>query len=104
MGQREMDLPSKYLGTLREANGLLDDVDALRNRMAEDGYLLIRGLFERERVLEARRQIVEALVREGQIDTIRPLMDAYAAPGKRGGFKGGENECTASPAFQELVS
>jgi len=104
MGQQEMELPGKYLGRLREANEILADVEALRERMQEDGYLLIRGLFEREQVLAARQQIVEALVREGQIDTSRPLLDAYAAPGKRGGFKGGENECTAAPAFQELVS
>ena len=63
MGKREMPLPSRYLGELQEANELLSDVAALRERMSEDGYLLIRGLFDRERVLEARRQILEVLAR-----------------------------------------
>ena len=58
MGKREMELPGRYLGELREANAILSDVEALRGQMAEEGYLLIRGLFERERVLEARRQLL----------------------------------------------
>ncbi len=29
-------------GELREADDLLDDMPALRNRMSEDGYLLLR--------------------------------------------------------------
>jgi phytanoyl-CoA dioxygenase PhyH len=103
MGKRELELPSRYLGELREATQIAGDRAALQERMEEDGYFLIRGLFERENVLAARRQIVEALSREGQIDESRPLMDAVPAPGKRGGFRGGENELTASPAFQELV-
>src|SRR5436309_10710169 len=103
MGKREMELPSRYLGELREANELLGDVEALRERMAEDGYLLIRGLFERERVLEARRQILEVLAREGALDPDQPLMDAVAAPGQHGGFRGGENDLTGSPAFRSLV-
>src|SRR5438046_1754447 len=91
MGKREMELPSRYLGELREANEILSDVTALRERMAEEAYLLIRGLFERERVLEARRQILEVLTREGALDPDRPLMDAVAAPGQHGGFRAGQN-------------
>jgi Phytanoyl-CoA dioxygenase (PhyH) len=104
MGKHELEFPGKYLAELREANELLPDVDALRSRMEEDGYLLIRGLFERDRVLEARRQMLEALAREGQIDTSRPLMEARVAPERTGGFRGGHNELTGSPAFQELVA
>jgi hypothetical protein len=98
-----MELPGRYLGELREANALLADVEALRARMAEDGYLLIRGLFERERVLEARQQLVTVLAREGALDPEEPPMDAVAAPGHHGGFRGGENDLTGSPAFRSLV-
>lgn len=103
LGRREMELPGKYIGELREANELLGDVEALRERMAEDGYMLIRGLFERERVLEARRQMVEVLLREGELDPAYPPMEAVAAPDRRGGFRGGDNELTRCPAFHQLV-
>jgi hypothetical protein len=55
MGKHDLEFPGKYLAELREANELLPDIDALRARMEEDGYLLIRGLFERDRVLAARQ-------------------------------------------------
>jgi ectoine hydroxylase-related dioxygenase (phytanoyl-CoA dioxygenase family) len=104
MGKHELEFPGKYLDELREANELLGDVAALRARMEEDGYLLIRGLFERERVLEARRQMLEVLAREGALDPSAPLMDAKVAPGQTGSFRGGDNDLTRSPAFQELVT
>jgi Phytanoyl-CoA dioxygenase (PhyH) len=104
MGKHELEFPGQYLDELREANELLGDVAALRARMEEDGYLLIRGLFERERVLEARRQMLEALAREGALDPNAPLMDAKVAPGQTGSFRGGDNDLTRSPAFQELVA
>jgi ectoine hydroxylase-related dioxygenase (phytanoyl-CoA dioxygenase family) len=103
MGKREMELPGRYLGELREANAILSDREALRARMEEEGYLLIRGLFERERVLEARRQLVEVLAREGALDPDHPEMDAVVAPGQRGSFRGGDNDMTRSPAFRSLV-
>ena len=42
---------------LRESNDILDNVDALQERMAADGYLLIRGLHDTDAILTARQQI-----------------------------------------------
>src|SRR5262245_7169361 len=103
MGKREMELPGKYLGELREANDILADTEALRQRMEEEAYLLIRGLFDREAVLEVRRQMVEVLAREGVLDPNFPPMDAVASTGNRGAFRGGDNDLTRCPAFRELV-
>lgn len=104
MCQRELEFPGRYLAELREASDIFHDTEALRERMKEDGYLLLRGFFDREKVLKARRQILEALDAEGAIDRNYPLMDGVAAPGHGGGFRGGQNALTASPAFQELVA
>jgi hypothetical protein len=104
IGKRELEFPGKYLGTLREATELLGDSEALHDRMREDGYLLLRGFFDREAVLAARRQILEALAAEDQIDTRYPLMDAVVNEGRTGGFRGGTNALTAAPAFQALVN
>jgi ectoine hydroxylase-related dioxygenase (phytanoyl-CoA dioxygenase family) len=103
MAKREMELPGKYLGELREANDLLDDPAALRQRMEEDGYFLFRDFFQREEVLETRRQLVEVLQREGALHPDYPAMDAVAAPGHNGGFRGGDNDLTHAIAFRRLV-
>ena len=103
MGKRELDLPGKYLGTLNEATELRGNPDALRDRLEEDGYLLIRGLLDRDLVLEARRQIVESMAEHGMLDPAHPPMDAVKAPQGGGGFFGGENDLTKKPAFQEMV-
>jgi hypothetical protein len=104
MGKQELDYPGDYMGTLREANDLLADSAALKERMEADGYLLIRGLLDKALVRETRRQMTEVLAREGALDPARPPMDAAVAVGARGGFRGGENALTACPAFGQLVA
>jgi hypothetical protein len=64
------------LGEMRDANELLGDPEALRQRMDDDGYLLFRGLVGRETVLEARREILLKFATIGEIDSINhPLLD-----------------------------
>ncbi|RKX42433.1 MAG: hypothetical protein DRP64_09845 [Verrucomicrobia bacterium] len=59
----EMEFPGE-VGELRESNDLLDDAAALRNRMENDGYLLLRDFHDRDEVLAAkdafRRKVQEA--------------------------------------------
>ena len=52
-GYRDMHYPSETLGTLRDSQHLLADIPALHAQMAEDGYLLLRGLIDREKVQKA---------------------------------------------------
>lgn len=103
MGPRTLELGGEYLGELREATSLLDDPAALHARMAEDGYLLLRGLHDPERVRTARRSILEKLAANGQVDTSRPLDEAAVAAGGRGAFLGGSKEVTRTPEFLALV-
>jgi hypothetical protein len=103
MAKREMELGGPYLGQLREATDLLGDPAALRGRLEEDGYLLIRGLQDPEKVLAARRGILERLDANGQVDRSFPLMEAVAAEGGRGAFLGGSKEVTRSRTFLDLV-
>src|SRR5437016_6084133 len=81
----ELDTRPEAFGELREGSGLLDDVEGLRGRMAEDGYLLLRGALDREVVLAARRELCEKLAAVGEIDTSRPVMEAiYSGKPARG--------------------
>lgn len=79
-GER-LDSSANRLGYLREANELLGNADLLRQRMAEDGYLLLRGLLNRDQVLAARRDTLEQLADQGQLDPDAPLMDGIQKPG-----------------------
>ncbi|MCZ7647787.1 MAG: phytanoyl-CoA dioxygenase family protein [Planctomycetota bacterium] len=100
---REVQLDGPYLGRLREANALLGDPQALRARMVEDGYLLVRGLLDRETVLGARRTVLQYLASQGQLDPSAAMMDGIPFPGKRGGYLGGRQEVTHQPGFLALA-
>ncbi len=103
MGKRELELGGKYLGLLRDANDLLGDVQALRARMKEDGYLLLRGLQPREKVYAARMHILECLDANGQIDRSHPLEQGAIPQDGRGLFLGGQRETTRAKPFLDLV-
>jgi len=72
----ELDLdPDKY-GELWDSSHLVDDMAALRSRMDEDGFWLMRGLIDRDRVLEARREIMLKYAIIGEIDDVNhPVME-----------------------------
>ena len=103
IGKHELEMGSKYLGTLRDANDILHDADKLQARMAEDGYLLLRGLQDKDKVRAARQMLLDNLQENGQIDPAYPLDLAVPAPGARGGFLGGSKAVTRNPAFLNLV-
>lgn len=78
IGTKEVESGTKYLGPpLRDCNALMNDRDALRARMEEDGYLLVRGLHPRDQVLAARRRIIEHMQKEP--GTIKPDTDPMMA-------------------------
>jgi hypothetical protein len=103
MAKKELELGGRYLDWLRESNDLLDDLPALRARLQEDGYLLIRGLHDPAHVRAAREHILSKLDANGQIDRSRPLDDALPAAGARGAFLGGSKEVTRARPFLDLV-
>ena len=103
MGVRELELGSQYLGELRDCNAIVGNLDALRQRMAEDGYLLIRRFHDPERVKAARRVLLENLAANGQIDTRYPLDEGVIAEGARGAFLGGAKAVTHTPEFLAVV-
>jgi hypothetical protein len=103
MGSQELELPGKYLDYLNDSTECLNDADAMRARMADDGYLLLRGVLDKDLVLEARRQMLELLAEEGQLDPSFPIMDGVRNSDSQGGFRGGDKKLTDVPAFVELV-
>jgi hypothetical protein len=50
---------------LTESSDLLDDPQALRARLAEDGYVFLRSFLDRSTVLDVRARVLGALAGEG---------------------------------------
>ena len=102
MANRQMEWGSD-LAELRDANALLNNVEGLQDRMAEDGYLLLRGLQDTTKVRAVREQLLANLDVNGQIDRNFPVGQGVIAPDARGAFLGGSKNITRSPEFLNLV-
>lgn len=73
----QMDTSPEAMGELRDSSDALHDPQELRLRMAQDGYVFIRGLFPREEIIAARREILLKYAIIGEIDDWNhPLLDA----------------------------
>jgi hypothetical protein len=103
LAKTELEMGGKYLGTLREANDLLGDPAALQTRMAEDGYLLLRGLQKPDTVRATRDFLLAKLAENDQLDTGYPREAGVAREGARGGFLGGSRTMTRDQTFLNLV-
>ena len=66
-------------GVLTESTSLLDDADALRARLDDDGYLFLRGFLDQALIAAAREEILLKYAIIGEIDPTRPLDDAIYA-------------------------
>ena len=68
----------------REANAILDDAAALRARIEEDGYLLIRDFYDRDAIMAARADILSYLSAEGWLDPDAPPEEGVIGPENAG--------------------
>ena len=98
---RELDPHPSAFGELEDSSRLLGDADALRERMELNGYLFLRGFFEREDVLAARRTVVERMAAKGWLAGGSDPMDGVLAEGINPKFAPelGEN----NPALMSLL-
>lgn len=92
VGNRALVLGGPHLMELRDSNDIINDIAALRNRIEEDGYLLLRGFHDREQVLKARRAVLEKMDRMGKLDRDTLLEEGVMADGSKTLFMGGTNE------------
>ena len=60
-------VPSTLLGELPDSAPLLADPSALRARMADDGFLFLKGVLDRDAVRAARREVFERLAAVGEV-------------------------------------
>jgi hypothetical protein len=91
-----LDTSEEAFGELRDSSYLLGDMDAVRGRLAEDGYLFMRGFFKRDDVLAARRVIVDRLAAEGLLQAGTDPMEAITHD-ETSGFPANLKEADAPP-------
>lgn len=60
-------IPDDLLGSMRDSTAFAQDGDELRARLAEDGYVLLRGLLDRGEVLSAREEVFRRLHGVGEV-------------------------------------
>jgi ectoine hydroxylase-related dioxygenase (phytanoyl-CoA dioxygenase family) len=79
LGGHELEFGGEYLGEMRESTDIADDPAALRRRLAEDGYVLVRGLHDEATVNDARREFTERLAEDGLLAPAAPTDEAVMA-------------------------
>lgn len=82
-GYRDLEFPSPELGELRDSSPLLGDMDAIRARMQQDGFLLLRGLIDRQKVLTARQTILTHMDEQNALTPNTPVLDGVMPQGGR---------------------
>jgi hypothetical protein len=83
---RELDLSFEAFGELESSIDLLDDVEALRERMDENGYLFLPGYLNRDEVLEARDEVARRFAQAGHLDPNFEPEELIPNPEKPTGF------------------
>lgn len=81
--KQKLDLSPRRFGELKDSTHIVDDPEALQARMAEDGYLLLRGVLHRDEVLAAREEVFTRLAEVGEIDLRYPVIDAISSGASR---------------------
>ncbi|HRE83285.1 MAG TPA: phytanoyl-CoA dioxygenase family protein [Opitutaceae bacterium] len=83
----ELEMTDDKVGLLRDSSDAADDMPELRRRLAEDGYLYMRGYLDREEVLAARASLTARLGEAGVLDPAYPTIDGVCKPGSGYVFK-----------------
>lgn len=75
-----LDPSPEHLGWLRDSAPDATDMPLLRQRMAAEGYLYLKGYLNRQGVLDARREVTARLYAEGHLARGVDPMQAIPAP------------------------
>jgi ectoine hydroxylase-related dioxygenase (phytanoyl-CoA dioxygenase family) len=71
-GDRELECGNDVV-ELRDSTPVKDNVDALRERLAADGYVFIREFSDPSTVRDARRDVLNHMAEDGLLDAEEPI-------------------------------
>jgi len=75
-----LDMADDKIGILRDSADAADDVAELHRRIAQDGYLYMKGYLDRDQVMEARAALTDRLATAGVLDENYPSIEGVAKP------------------------
>jgi hypothetical protein len=84
---RPLDTSPEAFGLMRSSMDIIDDAEALRTRMDEEGYLYLPGYLHCDEVMAVRRVMTQRLASEGYLDPAYDPMAAIAQPDADLAFK-----------------
>lgn len=99
----ELNPAPTHFGFLRDSTPGDDDFPALRNRMADDGYLFMRGFWERDRVQAVRDSLTAQLDRLGMLRPGFARDEARSIPGREVGRAMGNPLDQHDPKLRDLL-
>ena len=109
LGPRTLSFPSAELAQMQDSNALLNsgDFEGLRRKMAEDGFLFLRGLIPGENVRAARTHVLSGFASAGGILSPAHSPEEGVLLSRCGQgcvpFLEGQNDVTKSPIVNEGV-
>jgi hypothetical protein len=80
---RPLDLAEDAFGWLRPSDDVAGSPQALRARLAEDGYLYVPGALDREAVRAGRLELLRRVEASGALDPAHPLEAGILRPDAR---------------------
>ena len=80
---RALDVSDEAFGWLRASDDVAGDREALRARLAEDGYVFVPGLLDREAVRAGRLELLSRVQEQGALDPAYPLEEGVLLPDAR---------------------
>src|ERR1043166_2833878 len=99
---KQLDTSPEHFGQLRDSNDILNDLPALKARMASDGYLYLPGLMDKQKVLAVRKHVTDRLMRQGFLKPGTDPMDAIVNPDAKNKFNM-MDLARDNPPIQELL-
>ena len=97
----ELEMTDDKVGLLRDSSDAAEDFPELRRRVAEDGYLYLKGYLDRAEVLAARASLTAGLAAADVLDPAYPSIDGICKPGAGYVFK--PELTNNNPAVQSLL-
>jgi hypothetical protein len=94
----EVEYPGNKLGELSDSSHLLNDINGLKARIKQDGYLLLRNFIAPETVLAAREAIVNYLDANNALVDGQPLLEAVMPKSGREVRMTGQSVITHHPS------
>lgn len=101
-GKQQLDTETQ-LGQLRDSSDLLGDVAALHERMAEDGYLWIKGLIDRDKVADTRAFILQYMAEKEALVPGQPILEGVMPKDSRGVGMMGNPDITHHPRVAQTL-